>query len=53
MRKYTIHYYVESNDECQEREIEIEAKSMIIAFAEFRSHVRVFKRIFKIEEKSN
>lgn len=52
MRTYKIDYYVESNDECQERQIEIKARNMLLAFAEFRSEVRVFKRIFKIEEKA-
>lgn len=53
MRTYKIHYYVESNDECQEREIEVEAAGLPNAFIEFQNHVRAYKRIFKIEEKAN
>ena len=53
MRKYTIYYWIEKSDECFDCQIEIEAKDIFIALAEFRSEVRVFKRVFKIEEKTN
>lgn len=53
MRKYIIHYYVESSDECQEREIEIEEQSIMFALNKFQEKVNVYKRIFKIEEKVN
>jgi len=53
MRNYTIHYWVEISDECFDCQIEIEAQNIFIALVEFRSEVRVFKRVFKIEEKTN
>ena len=53
MRKYIVYYYAEINDECVEREIEVESKNIEIGLAEFRSIVKVYKRVYKIEEKTN
>lgn len=50
-RTYIISYYTEKNDECVDLEYEVEAPDVIIAAINFRAKVKVFKRIFKIEEK--
>jgi hypothetical protein len=51
MRKYIVYYYAEINDECVELEHELEELDMTLALATFRSEIKVFKRVYKIEEK--
>jgi len=50
MRKYRINYWAEISDECEDREIELEADSVMGALLKFSSEVKVYKRVFKIEE---
>ena len=50
MRKYRVHYYKEINDECVNCEIELEASSFENIYDVFKDRVRLFKRIFKVEE---
>jgi len=50
MRKYIIHYYVEINDECVDRELILEAVDFDDSVIRFKVKVRVYKRIFKVEE---
>lgn len=50
MRKYRVYYYREINDECVDCEIEIEARGFSEVFDVFSKQVRVYKRIYKIEE---
>jgi len=53
MRKYIVYYYTEKNDECVDCEIEFEASRFIEAYMMFQIKVKVYKRIYKIEEKVN
>ena len=53
MRSYIISYYVEHNDECQERQIKLEATNLYVALSKFKEKNIVCKRIYKIEEKVN
>lgn len=50
MRKYRAYYYKEINDECVDCEIELEASSFEDIYKTLRDRVRVFKRIYKVEE---
>lgn len=50
MRKYRVYYYKEINDECVDCEKEIESRHMVEVVSNFMDQVRVFKRIYKIEE---
>lgn len=50
-RKYIVYYYAEKNDECVDCEMEIEAISIYGAMYQFKQKVRVFRRIFCVEEK--
>lgn len=52
MRKYIIHYLTEVNDECVDREIEVEASGIEFAIISFRDKVRVYKRITAIIEEN-
>jgi hypothetical protein len=51
IRKYIVYYYAEKNDECVDCEMVIEAKSIFGALYQFKQRVRIFKRVFCIEEK--
>jgi hypothetical protein len=53
MRKYIVYYYTEKNDECVDLEIEIEANNIEIALCEFRSTIKVYKRVYQIKELTN
>ncbi len=53
MRNYRIEYYAEVNDESVEREIEIVAENPWEALDIFALKVRLFKRVFKLEEIPN
>jgi hypothetical protein len=50
MRKFRIYYYIESNDECVDRELDIECNDIEMALHLFKKEVRVYKRVYKIEE---
>lgn len=50
MRKYRVYYYKEINDECVDCEKEIESRCFVEVFDRFVEQVRVYKRIYKIEE---
>ena len=50
MRKYLIYYYAEKNDVCHDLEAIIEAESIEEAIKEFKSKIRVHKRITTITE---
>jgi hypothetical protein len=50
-RTYIVSYYAERNDDCVDFEIEIEAKDIPEAIEKINSEVRIFSRIFKVEEK--
>jgi hypothetical protein len=51
-RTYIVSYYAERNDECVDREIEIEAQSIAEAIEKMKYQVKVFSRVFRVEEKS-
>jgi len=53
MRKYIVYYYSEINDECVEREIEVISRNIISAYFAFEKKIKVYKRVYKIEEKIN
>ena len=53
LRKYIISYYTEVNDECVDREIEVEAVNEFDALLRFKSLVKVFKKVHEINEKPN
>ena len=50
MRKYRVYYYTEKHDECVDCEKEIEASCFENIYSVFREQVKVFKRIYKVEE---
>lgn len=50
-RTYIVSYYKEVNDECVDREIEIEAQSIAEAVEKVKYLIRVYSRVFKVEEK--
>lgn len=50
MRKYKIYYYKEIDDECIDFERLIEGENIDIALENFKEEIRVFKRVYKIEE---
>lgn len=51
MRKYIVYYYKEINDECVDCEKEIQANNIEMVLHLFNKEIRVYKRIWKIEEK--
>lgn len=51
MRKYVVHYWIEKNDDCVDCEEIIDAHHISEVFSIFQEKVRVFKRVYKIEEK--
>lgn len=51
-RTYIVSYYAERNDECVDREIEIEAQSIAEAVEKVKYLVLVYSRVFRVEEKS-
>ena len=51
MRKYIVYYYAEKNDECMDCEMEIEAPNIVSCFFAFEDKVKVYSRIFRVEEK--
>ena len=51
MKTFKIYYYVEHNDECVDLEIEIKAENIFSVEEKFRKEVRVFKKVYRIEEK--
>jgi len=53
MKKYIVYYYTEKNDECVDCEIEVDAKNIIAAYFAFEEKVKVYRRVYKIEEKTN
>ena len=53
LRKYIISYYTEVNDECVDREIEVEAINEFDALLCFKSLVKVFKKVHEINEIPN
>lgn len=50
-RTYIVSYYKEVNDECVDREMEIVAENIPDAIEKMKEQVRVFSRIFRVEEK--
>lgn len=52
-RKYIVYYYAEKNDECVDCEIVVEATGIIEAMEEFTNKVRVYRKVFCIEEKES
>jgi hypothetical protein len=50
-RTYIVSYYKEVNDECVDREMEIVAENIPDAIEKMKGQVRVFSRIFRVEEK--
>ena len=50
MRKYLVSYLKEVNDECVEREIEIECMTIFTVLDSFKHKVKVFKRVTSIKE---
>ena len=53
LRKYISSYYTEVNDECVDREIEVEAINEFDALLRFKSLVKVFKKVNEINEIPN
>lgn len=53
MRKFRVYYYKEVNDECVDYELDIESKHISNIYEDFQEKVRVFKRVYRIEEISN
>ena len=51
MRKYIVYYYKEIKDECVDCEKEIQANNIEMVLHLFNKEIRVYKRIWKIEEK--
>lgn len=50
MRKYRVYYWKEINDESVDLEWDLKANDIHHAYTLFHANVRVFKRIYKIEE---
>jgi len=50
MRKYLISYLAEQNDECVDCETTIEARTILGAIFIFKTNIKVYKRVTKIEE---
>ena len=53
LRKYIISYHTEVNDECVDREIEVEAINEFDALLRFKSLEKVFKKVHEINEIPN
>jgi hypothetical protein len=53
MRKYIVYYYTEKNDECVDCEMEVESPTLKCALLHFEITVKVYRRVYKIEEKTN
>ena len=51
MRTYIVYYYKEINDECVEQQIEIQCNNIEMALHLFKQEIRIYKRVYKIEEK--
>jgi len=51
MRTFIIYYYKEINDECVEQQIEIQCNNIEMALHLFKQEIRIYKRVYKIEEK--
>ena len=52
MRKFKVYYYREINDECQDLEEIVEARSFVEVYGVFHDLGIVYKRVYKIEELS-
>jgi len=50
MRKFTVSYYAERNDECTDLEIDVECNSIWDVKETFEKQVRLYKRIYEIKE---
>lgn len=53
LRKYIVYYYAEVNDECDDCEMEIKARTIFDALHRFNNLVKIYKRIFAVIEKPN